>query len=102
MVQPLLAQVANGQRYIPMKVSKTSDPRLQSWSSQFKVFTDRANIISDRNSLQKHFLATTIQFVGRSAKSEFSLVRHAPSMSTGEEAEALKTRFKKAHAWGQA
>jgi hypothetical protein len=102
MVQPLLAQVANGQRYIPMKVSKTSDPRLQSWLSQFKVFTDRTNIISDRDSLQKHFLATTIQFVGRSAKSEFSLVRHAPSMSTGEEAEALKTRFKKAHAWGQA
>lgn len=61
MVQPLLAQVANGQRYIPMKVSKTSDPRLQSWLSQFKVFTDRANIISDRDSLQKHFLATTIQ-----------------------------------------
>jgi hypothetical protein len=61
MVQPLLAQVANGQRYIPTKVSKTSDPRLQSWLSQFKVFTDRANIISDRNSLQKHILATTIQ-----------------------------------------
>jgi hypothetical protein len=80
MVQPLLTQVANGQRYIPMKVSKTSDPRLQSWLSQFKVFTDRANIISNRDSLQKHFLATIIQFVGRSAKSEFSLVRHAPSM----------------------
>jgi hypothetical protein len=70
--------------------------------SQFKVFTDRTNIISDCDSLQKHFLATAIEFVGRSTKSEFSLVRHAPSMSTGEEAEALKTRFPQAHAWGQA